>query len=162
MAETRVISDSGAIDLGYAIHKRVVAEGGYMVHLEGKSFFEWYDRKNGVFSRSFSPALMDLIRKYREKLRVYAAWRRDCLGHEPPGSGSSGTPFKAGAEPRRSAFVGVQRESECHVMHEFPPNGPGGMGGVGGADVPDTESNGGFRAIFAPHGATEKREGGRP
>ena len=104
---------SSDYEVGAAIHRRVVAEGGWMVHLNDKSFFE-RRADDGSFTRIFSQPLMDEIRRSLRSLKIYAEHRRhmmDQIGnrHTPPGVGSSEPSTRGKPNTRRSAYAGVQR-----------------------------------------------------
>ena len=150
---------SQAIDFGCMIHKRIMAEGGYMVHADDRSWFEKYDRTNGEFSRVFSPDLMELLRKHRSQIKVYAAWRRKSMS-TPLAIGSSPDPQKARPNPQRTRIAGLQRAKDGLFMHGLSLAVPGTGGGVAADDGGIDARHGGFCVNFAPHGATGKREGG--
>ena len=98
-------------EIGAAIHRQVVAEGGLMVHSGERSFFE-RRLPDGAFTRKFSAELMSRMLTNGRALKVYAASRRASMariGAEPPGVGSSETPASAKPNTRRSAYAGVQR-----------------------------------------------------
>lgn len=98
-------------EIGAAIHRQVVAEGGWMVHSGERSFFE-RRLPDGAFTRKFSAELMSRMLTNGRALKVYAASRRASMariGAEPPGVGSSETPASAKPNTRRSAYAGVQR-----------------------------------------------------
>lgn len=102
---------SSDYEVGAAIHRRVVAEGGWMVHSSGKSFFE-RRAEDGSLTRMFSQPLMEEMRRSIRALRVYSAHRRssmDRIGSTPPGVGSSGLSARDKPNTRRSACAGVQR-----------------------------------------------------
>ncbi len=79
-------------DRGAALHRRVVAEGGWMVHSGERS---WFERKadDGSITRKFSPGLMADIVRNRAALSAYAAARRRSLSavavRTPRGVGTS-------------------------------------------------------------------------
>ncbi len=155
------IWNSKAIDIGERIHKRVMAEGGYMVHVGDKSFFEKYDMATGEFSRKFSDDLMRSIVQHRESLKVYAAWRRGCVGGCPRGIGSSGAPA-GGQSPRAGVSAGATatRSSWRDVQKIDGGARAGGMVD-GSRDGVCEGAGGGFLKFYAPHGATTGEEGGR-
>ena len=100
-------------EIGAAIHRQVVAEGGWMVHSGERSFFE-RRLDDGTFTRKFSPELMSRMLANGRALKVYAAARRrsmDRIGAPPPGIGSSETPVEARPNTRRSASLRVQRRN---------------------------------------------------
>jgi hypothetical protein len=104
---------SSDYEVGAAIHRRVVAEGGWMVHFNGKSFFE-RRAENGSLTRIFSQPLMDEMRRSIRALKIYSEHRRrsmDRIGnrHTPPGVGSSEPSTRGKPNTRRSAYAGVQR-----------------------------------------------------
>ncbi len=155
-----MISCSKAIDKGLAIHKRVIAEGGYMVHLSDKSFFERYDRSSGEFSRRFSDGLMQEIVDNRPALKVYAVWRRNCLEYVPPLSGSFRPPLKGICGTPANELGATATQNTGRVMHVAGIDGPVVAAvdlarQAGRVDVVTVEklSGGGFCARIAPHGA---------
>ena len=155
--------NSKAIEQGRAIHRRVMSEGGYMVHGDDRSWFEWYDRSKGEFSRLFSPDLMECIKGYRSDLKVYAAWRRKSMSN-PPALGSFAPPLRP-ATPRAGVQMCVTATIMLgSLMHGFALAVPDAGGGVtadgGGIEARQMVPDGGFCVNFAPHGATGKREGG--
>ena len=98
-------------EIGAAIHRQVVAEGGWMVHCGERSFFE-RRLPDGTFTRKFSVELMSRMLANGRALKVYAADRRRSMarvGSTPPGLGSSEAPATAKPKTRRSAYAGVQR-----------------------------------------------------
>ena len=98
-------------EIGAAIHRQVVAEGGWMVHSGERSFFE-RRLPDGTFTRKFSDDLMSRMLANGRALKVYAADRRQSMarvGSTPPGIGSSEAPATAKPNTRRSAYAGVQR-----------------------------------------------------
>ena len=104
---------SSDYEVGAAIHRRVVTEGGWMVHSNGKSFFE-RRAEDGSLTRIFSQPLMDEMRRSIRALKIYSEHRRcsmDRIGnrHTPPGVGSSEPSMRGKPNTRRSAYVGVQR-----------------------------------------------------
>ena len=102
---------SSDYEVGAAIHRRVVAEGGWMVHSGERSFFE-RRLPDGTFTRKFSAELMSRMLANGRALKVYAADRRQSMarvGSTPPGIGSSEAPATAKPNTRRSAYAGVQR-----------------------------------------------------
>jgi hypothetical protein len=104
---------SSDYEVGAAIHRRVVAEGGWMVHSNGKSFFE-RRAEDGSLTRIFSQPLMDEMRRSLRSLKIYSEHRRrsmDRIGnrHTPPGVGSSEPLTRGKPNTRRSAYAGVQR-----------------------------------------------------
>ena len=152
--------NSSAIDVGAAIHKRVIAEGGYMVHLSDRSWFERYDRSTGELSRRFSDDLMRELASCRSALKVYAAWRRDSLSQNPRGVGTSEA--APDAQPSRDGQpVGVTATRNAgRVMHVAGIDGPVVAAvdlarQAGRVDVVTVEklAGGGFCARIAPHGA---------
>ena len=167
MVKTRVrvlqmtILSSNAIDVGEQIHKRVMAEGGYMVHVDDKSWFEKYDRTSGEFSRQFSAELMELIRLHRSSLKIYAAWRRSCGTERPPAVGSSNLLFRP-QSPRAGVQIAVTATRiEERNVHELACGSAAGGMAAGGRDGTRDGVNGGFSKFFAPHGASTGEEGGR-
>ena len=104
---------SSDFEVGAAIHRRVVAEGGWLVHSGGKSFFE-RRAEDGSLTRRFSVDLMRDIKRSVRQLKVYADNRRaemDRVGNRPAprGVGSSSTPARPRPNTRRSAYARVQR-----------------------------------------------------
>ena len=100
-------------EIGAAIHRQVVAEGGWMVHSGERSFFE-RRLPDGTFTRKFSAELMSRMLANGRALKVYAASRRASMariGAEPPGIGSSEAPATAKPKTRRSASLRVQRKN---------------------------------------------------
>lgn len=155
-----------AIDIGIAIHKRVIAEGGYMVHLSDRSWFEWYDRSTGEFSRRFTNGLMQEIVDNRSALKVYAAWRRECMAKASPGdrffpgcrTGKTVTPA--------NDMDATATQNAGRVMHVAGIDGPvvaavDLASQAGRVDVVTVEkqAGGGFCARIAPHGA--RGDGGK-
>ena len=154
--------NSDAIDIGAAIHKKVLAEGGYMVHLSDRSWFERYDRSTGEFSRRFSDGLMRELASCRSALKVYAAWRRDSLSQNPRGVGTSEA--APDAQPSRDGLpVGVTATQNAgRDMHVSAIDVPvvSDMRIAKKADRIDVvtvaeRADGGFSVRFAPHGAKE-------
>lgn len=120
--------NSDAIDIGAAIHKKVLAEGGYMVHLSDRSWFERYDRSTGELSRRFSDDLMRELASCRSALSVYAAWRRRCLSQGPGGVGSS-VEAPEGLTSRNGLPVGVTAtQNTGGVMHVLATGTPAVVG----------------------------------
>ncbi len=74
------------------MHRRVIDEGGWMVHSGERS---WFERKadDGSLTRKFSQGLMADIVNNRAALSVYAEARRRSLSEvalrTPPGVGTS-------------------------------------------------------------------------
>ena len=100
-------------EIGAAIHRQVVAEGGWMVHSGERSFFE-RRLDDGTFTRKFSPELMSRMLANGRALKVYAAARRrsmDRIGAPPPGIGSSEPSAESKPNTRRSASLRVQRKN---------------------------------------------------
>ena len=100
-------------EIGAAIHRQVVAEGGWMVHSGERSFFE-RRLPDGTFTRKFSAELMSRMLANGRALKVYAADRRRSMarvGSTPPGIGSSEAPATAKPNTRRSASLRVQRKN---------------------------------------------------
>ena len=100
-------------EIGGAIHRQVVAEGGWMVHSGERSFFE-RRLDDGTFTRKFSPELMSRMLANGRALKVYAADRRrsmERIALPPPGIGSSEAPATAKPNTRRSASLRVQRQN---------------------------------------------------
>ena len=100
-------------EIGAAIHRQVVAEGGWMVHSGERSFFE-RRLPDGTFTRKFSAELMSRMLANCRALKVYAADRRQSMarvGSTPPGLGSSEAPATAKPNTRRSASLRVQRRN---------------------------------------------------
>lgn len=66
---------SSDYEVGLQLHRRVVAEGGWMVHQGGRS---WFERRaaDGSLTRRFSDDLMAAIKWRIKALKVYAAHRR--------------------------------------------------------------------------------------
>ena len=150
-----------AIDIGIAIHKRVIAEGGYMVHLSDRSWFEWYDRSTGEFSRRFTNGLMQEIVDNRSALKVYAAWRRNLMSpHLPPLLGSSVPPCEGKTGNPANDMDATATQNAGRVMHVAGIDGPvvaavDLASQAGRVDVVTVEkqAGGGFCARIAPHGA---------
>ena len=155
-----MISCSKAIDIGERIHKRVMAEGGYMVHVGDRSWFEKFDRKSGEFSRKFSDDLVKIIVQHRESLKIYAAWRRECMAKASPGdrffpgcqTGKTGSPA--------NDMDATATQNAGRVMHVAGIDGPvvaavDLASQAGRVDVVTVEkqAGGGFCARIAPHGA---------
>jgi hypothetical protein len=87
---------SSDYEVGLQLHRRVVAEGGWMVHQGDRSWFERRDA-DGSLTRRFSDDLMTAIKWRIKALKVYAAHRRRGMEQiadrrPPPGVGSSGEP----------------------------------------------------------------------
>lgn len=102
---------SSDYEVGAAIHRRVVAEDGWMVHSNGKSFFE-RRAEDGSLTRMFSPSLMEEMRRSIQALKVYSEYRRssmDRIGSTPLGVGSSEPSTRRKPTTRRSALIRVQR-----------------------------------------------------
>lgn len=98
---------------GAALHRRVVAEGGWMVHSGERS---WFERKadDGSITRKFSQGLMaDMVRN-RAALSVYAAARRRSLSEvavrTPPWGVGTSLPV-AGLDPNGEGG----RKPECNA-----------------------------------------------
>ena len=158
-----MISCSKAIDKGLAIHKRVMAEGGYMVHESDRSWFEHYDRLSGEFSRRFSDELMRDIVRCRSSLRIYAAWRRASLEQSPlapPGARFFADPNQGKTGNPANELGATATQNTGRVMHVAGIDGPVVAAvdlarQAGRVDVVTVEkrSGGGFCARIAPHGA---------
>lgn len=102
---------SSDYEVGLQLHRRVVAEGGWMVRSGERSFFE-RRLPDGTFTRKFSAELMSRMLANGRALKVYAASRRASMariGAEPPGVGSSEPSTRGKPNTRRSAYAGVQR-----------------------------------------------------
>lgn len=87
---------SSDYEVGLQLHRRVVAEGGWMVHQGDRSWFERRDA-DGSLTRRFSDDLMTAIKWRIKALKVYSAHRRRGMEQivdrrPPPGIGSSGSP----------------------------------------------------------------------
>ena len=161
------ISSFKAIDIGSAIHKRVVAEGGYMVHESDRSWFEHYDRSSGEFSRRFSDELMRDIVRCRSSLRIYAAWRRASLEQSPlapPGARFFADPNQGKIGTPANELGTTATQNTGGVMHVLATGTPAVVGvdlAPNAAQIAvvavEKQAGGGFCARIAPHGA--RRDG---